>query len=50
MCCKECDSLLWSDVSKKLGVCPECNEGEDFLQSILDKDLEDSLESLLNKE
>lgn len=42
--CKECDSLLWSNYSKEIGLCPECREGEDFLADLQSKDLEDQLE------
>lgn len=27
--CKECDATLWSEASKKKGVCPECLDTEE---------------------
>jgi rubrerythrin len=42
--CKECGCTLWSNHSKKLGVCPECKDPD-----AEPKDLESMLESLINR-
>ena len=41
--CKECDALLWSDRSKSMAICPECED----VDSDSNADLEDKLDALL---
>lgn len=41
--CAECSAKLWSDYSKKLGVCPECKEPDKETE-----ELEAMIESLLD--
>ena len=45
--CKECGAKLWSNFSKVLGYCPECNPAEDL--DLDATDLETQLENLTNE-
>ena len=42
MRCKECGTLLWSDYSKHLGICPECKDVDGD-----NKELESQLDQIL---